>query len=66
MDAAQRPRPIPSGPQLAGESVEELVDSGALDRLDAYAVDAGRSPVSTDLADALRTTSLRATLSNRA
>jgi hypothetical protein len=50
MDSPQRAWPVCPGAQLAGESVEELVDPGALDRLDAYAVDAGRPPVSTDLA----------------
>ena len=49
MDAAQRPRPVGPGPQRARESVEELIDSGTLDRLDGHAVDAGRPPVGTDL-----------------
>ncbi len=49
-NTSQRPRPIPSGTQRGGELVEEIADSGGLDRVDCDAIDAGGSAVSTNLA----------------
>jgi len=50
MNSPQRPRPIPTGTQLGGEPVEEITNTGSLDRLDGDAINARGSAVSTNLA----------------
>jgi hypothetical protein len=53
MDPPQRPRPVATGTQHAGELVEEVAHPGAHDVIDGYTIDARGPAIGTDLAPRL-------------